>query len=77
MLQDDAKNSHVELVKKMKDVQEYVMQQVQAEFGDLAEHLKKAQPNMKPLLEYYKTELNKMKDEVSADETIKEIQATL
>ncbi|XP_076681659.1 retinoid- and fatty-acid binding glycoprotein apolipophorin isoform X2 [Andrena cerasifolii] len=74
---DDAKNRHVEVVKKMKDVQEYVMQQVQAEFGDLVEHLKKAQPNLKPLLEYYKTELNKMKDEVSADETIKEIQATL
>ncbi|XP_076231616.1 retinoid- and fatty-acid binding glycoprotein apolipophorin [Calliopsis andreniformis] len=76
-LLDILKNENVKLVKKLKEIQEHVMQQVQAESTDLLEHLKKAQPNMKPLLDYYKAELNKIKDEIDADETVKQIQATL
>ena len=71
------KNKILELVKKLKDVDDYALNQVKAEGTDFIEHLKKAQPNMKPLLDYYQTELNKIKDELNADESIKEIQATL
>lgn len=71
------KNRNTELVKRAKDLNEYVTEQTKIEGKDLLEHLKKAQPNLKPLLEYYQRELNKMKEEIDADETIKEIQATL
>ncbi|KAK1130809.1 hypothetical protein K0M31_018919 [Melipona bicolor] len=71
------KNNNLERVKKLKEVNEYVLEQVKAEGTDLVEHLKKAQPNMKPLVDYYQGELNKIKKELSADETIKEIQAIL
>lgn len=64
-------------MKKLKDVQEYVMDEVQVEFKDLLEQLKKTLPNMKPLLDYYQAELNKLKVEISDDKTVKEIQATL
>lgn len=45
-----------------------------SELKDLFDHLIKAQPNLKPLVAYYKTELMKLKDELHADQTIKEIQ---
>lgn len=48
-----------------------------SEMKDFAEHLKKAKPDMKPLLDYYVAEMTKLKDELHADQTIKEIQATL
>ncbi|XP_054010516.1 apolipophorins isoform X2 [Hylaeus anthracinus] len=71
------RNENMERLKKLKDIQGYVVEQLQVEFGDLVEHLKKAQPNLKPLMEYYKGELNKLEKEISADETVQEIQATL
>lgn len=43
---------------------------------DLLEHLEKALPNI-TLLDYYEAELNKLKNELHADQTIKDIQATL
>lgn len=36
-----------------------------------------ATPNMKQLLDYYQTELTKLKNELNADQTVKDIQATL
>lgn len=75
--QEAVRNKNLELVKRAKEVNEYVLEQVKAEGADLVEHLKKAQPNMKPLVDYYQEELNKIKNELNADETIKEIQATL
>ncbi|CAK9823680.1 unnamed protein product [Anthophora retusa] len=63
--------------KRLKELYTYVADQVKAEGTDLLDHLKKAQPNLKPLMEYYKGELNKLKNELQADETIKEIQAIL
>ncbi|XP_043521132.1 apolipophorins isoform X2 [Frieseomelitta varia] len=71
------KNKNLALVNRLKEINEYALEQVKAEGTDLVEHLKKAQPNMKPLVDYYQGELNKIKNELSADETIKEIQATL
>nr|XP_034187967.1 apolipophorins [Osmia lignaria] len=71
------KNRNIELAKRKKELLDYVVEEVKAEGTDLLDHLKKAQPNIKPLMDYYQGELNKMKDEVYADETVKEIQATL
>lgn len=50
---------------------------MEQEIRNVLDHLKKAQPNIKPLLDYYEAELNKLKDELHADQTIKDIQATL
>ncbi|XP_015429625.1 PREDICTED: apolipophorins [Dufourea novaeangliae] len=71
------KNRQIELAKKLKEVQDYVVEQTKAEVGDLLDHLKKAQPNIKPLLDYYQTELHKLKEELNADETIKKITTIL
>lgn len=51
--------------------------EVTAELGDLAQHFDKAQPSLKPLISYYQGELNKLKSELQADSTIKEIQEIL
>lgn len=74
---EQVKNRNLELAKKLKEVQEYVAEQVRAEGSDFVDHLKKALPNMKPLSDYYQSELNKLKDEVNANETVQEIQAVL
>ncbi|XP_078038624.1 retinoid- and fatty-acid binding glycoprotein apolipophorin, partial [Augochlora pura] len=70
------KNKRLELVEKLNETQDWVAKQLQAEIGDLTQHLQKAQPNLKPLFEYYQNELSKLKQEINADETVKEIQAT-
>nr|XP_033329599.1 apolipophorins [Megalopta genalis] len=70
------KNRRIELVQKLKETQDWVADQIRAETGDLTQHLQKAQPNLKPLFEYYQNELTKLKQEINADETVKEIQAT-
>ncbi|XP_011691522.1 PREDICTED: apolipophorins [Wasmannia auropunctata] len=67
----------IELLKQFKDVTNEIVNEVEQELKDLVEHLKKAQPNIKPLLEYYEAELNKLKNELHADQTIKDIQTTL
>lgn len=77
IFQELYKNRNIELAKRKKELLEYVVEEVKAEGTDFLDHLKKAQPNIKPLMDYYQGELNKMKDEVYADETVKEIQATL
>ncbi|XP_018393503.1 PREDICTED: apolipophorins [Cyphomyrmex costatus] len=64
------------LLKQLKDVSNEIGNEAERELKDLAEHLKKAQPNFKSLLDYYETELNKLKNELQADQTIKDIQAT-
>ncbi|XP_071631577.1 apolipophorins [Temnothorax longispinosus] len=66
-----------ESLKQLKDVSNDIVNEAEKELTDLVEHLKKAQPNLKPLLDYYETELNKLKNELNADQTIKDIQATL
>ncbi|XP_058796215.1 apolipophorins [Phymastichus coffea] len=48
--------------------------EVAVEFGDLFDHLKKAQPSLKSLVTYYHDELEKLKSELQADATVKEIQ---
>lgn len=53
------------------------MDETKAEGTDFVEHLVKAKPNFQSLIEYYEKELNKLKEELNADETIQEIQATL
>ena len=62
---------------QIKDVVQNIGEEIVTEMKDLVEHLKKAQPNLKPLIEHYQAELTKLKDELHADETVKEIQATL
>lgn len=64
-------------MKQLKEAAADVATEVETELKDLVEHLKKAQPNIKPLLEYYQTELNKLKETILSDQTIKDIQATL
>ncbi|XP_029170500.1 apolipophorins [Nylanderia fulva] len=64
-------------LKQLKDASIEIIKELEQEVKNLLEHLKKAQPNIKPLLDYYETELNKLKNELHADQTIKDIQATL
>ncbi|KAL0104310.1 hypothetical protein PUN28_017203 [Cardiocondyla obscurior] len=66
-----------ELLKQLKDASNEIVDEAERELKDLVDHLKKAQPNFKPLLEYYENELNKLKNELNADQTIKDIEATL
>lgn len=72
----ESNNFRLNLLKKLKETQEEVVKEVTVETGDLFKHLEKALPTLKPLAEYYKKELNKLKEEINADETVKEIQAT-
>ncbi|KAG7188374.1 hypothetical protein KM043_008028 [Ampulex compressa] len=67
----------IEFLKQLKSAAVEVAEEVQTELKDLLEHLRKAQPNVKPLIDYYQTELQKMKHELHADQAVKEIQATL
>ena len=67
----------IEYIKQIKDIIENITEEIMTELKDLIEHLKKAQPNLKPLIEHYQIELTKLKDELHADETVKEIQAIL
>jgi hypothetical protein len=71
------RNRNIELLKQYKDASNEMMNELERELKDLVDHLKKAQPNLKSLLDYYETELNKLKNELHADETIKDIQITL
>nr|UEP64281.1 apolipophorin [Cotesia flavipes] len=67
----------VKRVEQLKEVFVALIDEANIEFRDLFEHLKKAQPNWKPVLDYYQGELDKLKQELNADTTVKEIQATL
>ncbi|XP_011871153.1 PREDICTED: apolipophorins [Vollenhovia emeryi] len=71
------RSRETELLKQLKDVSNEIVNEAEREFKDLAEHLKKAQPNLKPLADYYEAELNKLKNELHADQTMKDVQATL
>lgn len=71
------RNRDIELLKQLKETSNEIISEVERELKDLVEHLKKAQPNLKPLLDYYEAELNKLKNEVQADQTIKDIYAVL
>jgi len=51
--------------------------ELETELKDLVEHLRKAQPQIKQLVDYYEGELKKLKQEFYKDQTIKDIQATL
>ncbi|XP_076294213.1 retinoid- and fatty-acid binding glycoprotein apolipophorin [Lasioglossum baleicum] len=73
---EEAKNNRLEHLKKLKETQEQVAKAISLELEDFWKHLDKALPNLKPLVEYYNGELNKLKQEINADETVKEIQAT-
>ncbi|XP_072754262.1 apolipophorins [Anoplolepis gracilipes] len=74
---DRYRSRNIELLKQLKEASIEIIKESEQEIKDLLDHLKKAQPNIKPLLDYYDTELNKMKNELHADQTIKDIQATL
>ncbi|KAK2585087.1 hypothetical protein KPH14_008599 [Odynerus spinipes] len=67
----------LEIANQLKEVTSDVIKETVTELKDLLEHLKKAQPNMKPLLDYYSAELTKFKNELNADQTVQEIQANL
>ena len=64
-------------VEEIKQVCDHICKEIETEFTDLFEHLKKAQPNLKPLIAYFEGELTKLKNELHADQTIKEIQDIL
>ncbi|KAL6267909.1 hypothetical protein P5V15_000977, partial [Pogonomyrmex californicus] len=74
---EEERRRGIELMKQLKDASIEIVNELEQELKSFVEHLKKAQPNMKALLEYYETELNKLKTELHADQTMKDIQATL
>ncbi|XP_023288424.1 apolipophorins, partial [Orussus abietinus] len=65
----------INYIKQLKEVVQDVGEEVVVELKDLVDHLKKAQPNLKPLLDYYDSELTKLKNELHADQAVKDIQA--
>ncbi|XP_014235825.1 apolipophorins [Trichogramma pretiosum] len=67
----------IQHVKDVKAVGEEIGKEVVVEFGDLFEHLKKAQPSLKSLIAYFEGELTKLKNELHADAAVKEIQESL
>ncbi|XP_012523598.1 apolipophorins [Monomorium pharaonis] len=67
----------IKVLKQLKEAGNELADETERELKDLVEHLKKAQPNIKPLLDYYDAELNKLNNELHADQTIKDIQTTL
>lgn len=75
-LLEEEKIKRSTLSNKIKETQDWAAEQIRAETADLTKHLQDAQPNLKPLFEYYQNELSKLKQEINADETVKEIQAT-
>lgn len=66
-----------ELLKEVKIIIDKIGEEIYTEFKDLLEHLKKSQPNLKSLIAYFEAELTKLKNELHADQTIKEIQDIL
>lgn len=64
-------------MKELKEASVEAVNELERELRDLVQHLKKAQPDVKPLVKYYEDELKKLKEELHADQTIKDIQATL
>nr|XP_012225513.1 PREDICTED: apolipophorins [Linepithema humile] len=71
------RSQSIELLKDFKDAAVEAANELDRELRDLVQHLKKAQPDIKPLANYYEEELKKLKEELHADQTIKDIQATL
>ncbi|XP_066596058.1 apolipophorins [Prorops nasuta] len=71
------KDNLIQVLKQLKEVSEKVSDGVADDFKGLLEHLKKAQPNVKPLLDYYQTERDKLKKELESDPTVEEIEAKL
>lgn len=76
-IQEHYRNHLIEYSKQLKEVSKKLGDEAITEFKDLFEHLKKAQPNFKPLIDYYQAELQKLKDELHADATVQEIEAVL
>lgn len=75
--QEHYRNHLIEYSKQLKEVSQKMGDEAVTEFKDLFDHLKKAQPNLKPLVDYYTTELKKLKEELHADATVQEIEAVL
>lgn len=65
------------LLKEVKVIIDKIGEELYTEFNDLLEHLKKSQPSLKSLVAYFEGELTKLKNELHADQTIKEIQEIL
>lgn len=76
-LQEYVRKHSIEAIKQIKNIIEDIGEEIVSELKDFVQHLKKAQPNLKPLIDHYQTELAKLVEELHADETVKEIQATL
>ncbi|XP_046492116.1 apolipophorins [Neodiprion pinetum] len=75
---DSYRGRVVEVAKLTNEFVESLAEEIITEVKDLLEHLKKAQPNLKPLFDYYVAELTKLKDELNIEtEGIKQIQAKL
>lgn len=66
-----------QITKQLEGVADEIEKEVVEELKDFVHHLDNSKPNMKQLLDYYQTELTKLKDELHADQTVKDIQATL
>lgn len=62
---------------QIKDEIKLLNNEANVEFDDLFAHLKKASPDLKPMINYYQGELDKLKQELDADRTIQQIQATI
>lgn len=66
-LQDAYRTRLIEITKLGNEFVESVIQEILDEVKDLLEHLKKAQPNLKPLVEYFVTEFTQLKNELNID----------
>ncbi|XP_032678528.1 apolipophorins [Odontomachus brunneus] len=71
------RHQSTEIFKQLKEINDEIGSEVTEELKDFIKHLDSSKPNTKHVLDYYQTELTKLKNELNADQTVKDIQATL
>ncbi|XP_063988684.1 apolipophorins [Diachasmimorpha longicaudata] len=57
----------------LKETGKDINDEASVELKDLLDHLKKSQPNFKPVIDYYEQELAKLKEEIKSDKILHEI----
>ncbi|XP_014488121.1 PREDICTED: apolipophorins [Dinoponera quadriceps] len=70
------RHQNAEMMKQLKGIGDEIENEIQEELKDLVKHLDSAKPNTKQLQDYYQTELIKLNNEIHADQTFKDIQAS-
>lgn len=65
------------MLKQLNNVGDEIGNEIEEELKDFAKQLSNARVNIKQLQDYYQAELTKLDNELQADQTIKDIMATL